>query len=84
MTTNLELCNVLADVLGVEREVAVAHARHLYEAGGISPDPHIARVTARRTSARGRGYERRGPRRRCAPLWLYVPPLHKGRAADRC
>ena len=38
MTTTHELCNALADALGMEREVVKAHARALREAGLFDGD----------------------------------------------
>ena len=38
MTTTHKLCNVLADALGMEREVVKAHARALHEAGLFDDD----------------------------------------------
>ncbi len=38
MTTTHELCNVLADALGMGREVVKAHARALHEAGLFDGD----------------------------------------------
>ena len=44
MTSKNDLCKVMADALGIEREAVLDHAKCLQEAGGMFPTDDTARA----------------------------------------